>query len=116
MALRGGPRTPYDAVVHLVTWATARWHYIDGYCLRVGLDLNALPADRVLNVIFSLMVEMIGEVNRDQVIEKMDEILAAVDRPLRETWGTDPAYVAQQRTIMGSYGPPPGWADRLKKD
>lgn len=62
------------------------------------------------------MVEMVGEVNHDAVIEQLEAHLAGPAAPERETWGTSPAYVAEQRTIMSNHGPPPGWADKMRKD
>lgn len=73
-----------------------------------------LPARRLLNIIFTIMVDSAGEVNRGEVIMNLDAFLRDADLPDRERWGTDPAYVQQQRGIMAQYGPPPGWTPKPK--
>lgn len=114
---RGGTRgPPYEAVVQLWIWATARHAYVDGRLLLAGLDAGTLPARRLLNVVFVLMSEQIADVNRDEILERLETDLAKSPVPDRESWGTSPSFVQGQRSIMAEFGPPPGWAEKIKKD
>lgn len=61
------------------------------------------------------MSEQIGEVNRDEILDRLERELAGPAEISRETWGTSPAYVAEQRTIMSEYGPPAGWVEKVKQ-
>lgn len=90
---------------------------MDGRLLPAGIDIEAseLPARRILNIVFVLMADLIQDVNRDAIIEQLEKDLAGPTRPERETWGTSPSFVAQQRSIMSAYGPPPGWAAKPKE-
>lgn len=65
---------------------------------------------------FVLLSEQITDRNRDELLERLEAELAAGGEIERDTWGSSPAYVAQQRVIMENYGPPPGWSERVDKD
>lgn len=57
MAHRGVHRPPYGSVQGLLIWARSTWAYIDGACLRNGVDIKALPAHRMINVIQTFFLE-----------------------------------------------------------
>jgi hypothetical protein len=52
-----GKRT-YPEVIYLFTWATADqvWPYFDGWCASRGVDHEALPLDRWLNLVYYFAV------------------------------------------------------------
>lgn len=89
---------------------------MDGRLLLAGVDAASLPMRRLLNVVFVLFTEQITEVNRDAILERAEAALGEDNEISRDTWGSSPAYVAQQRTIMSAYGPAPGWSERVKAD
>lgn len=66
-------------------------------------------------MVFVLMVGMVGEVNRDQVIEQFEQHLAESPFPDRETWGTRPQDRAAVSAMM-DYGPPAGWSPPTRKE
>jgi hypothetical protein len=80
------------------------------------VDTATISAARLLNVVFVLMSEQISDVNRDAILEKLEADLAKSPVPERASWGTSPAFVKEQRSIMAEFGPPPGWAEKMKKD
>ncbi len=110
MAHGGAPRPPFVAVVQLWEWATARSHYIDGVFAWRGIDPSTVPARRLLNMVFVLMVGMVGDVNRDQVIEEFESKLIESPYPDRATWGTRPQDRQAVSAMMATYGPSPGWS------
>lgn len=81
-----------------------------------GLDPASFPAHRLLNMIFVLMVDCVGEVNRDQVVEEFERFLLESPFPDRETWGTRPQDRAQVSAMMETYGPPAGWSPPTRKE
>jgi hypothetical protein len=53
-------RPPYEGVQALLDWARGAWAYIDGECLRHGVDLDdvaRLPAPRILNLLQSYWLD-----------------------------------------------------------
>lgn len=91
------------------------WSYIDGKLLIVGVDALTLPADRLLNVVFAMLSDSFGEVNRTAIIDEVEKYLRGVGEIDRETWGADPAYTQEQRGIISAYGPPPGFTPKRKE-
>lgn len=116
MGSAGVGRPPYFAVVQIWAWATARWHYVDGRLALVGLDPATMPAWRLLNVLFVLMVECVGEINRDQVVEEFEKQLATPPFPDRETWGLPTADRVAASATLAQYGPPTGWRPPTPKE
>ena len=114
MVVRGVGRSPYWAVAQLWHWATARWPWIDGTLLREGVNLDALNATRVINVIWSLFASQQDVVNgtevaRDELLVAVAKTLADSPMPDRATWGSKATMTAGQRAMLNQFGPPPGW-------
>ena len=66
----------------IVRAALSDWTYIDGQALKAGLDLTRIPADRGLNVLYSLLVDRLlafrapmSELNGFKARESLDEDL-----------------------------------------
>lgn len=67
-------------------------------------------------MVFVEMVDMVGDVNRDQVIAEFEKHLATSPLPDRETWGTRTADPAAVSAMMERFGPPAGWSPPDRKE
>jgi hypothetical protein len=86
---------------------------VDGKLTLAGVDASRLPAPRLLNVVYAILVDSFsGFVNTGDVISKIDASLSEPigtdpQAPRRETWGTGPRAESGARGMMSLTGPPP---------
>lgn len=58
MAHRGvHEQAPYAVVLAILTWASNTWNFFDGHHLSVGVDVEALPADRFMHALENWFIQ-----------------------------------------------------------
>ena len=75
--------------------------------LLAGVDPSSLGPREWLDVAYAALVDLVdGEVDRQKVMDAIDEQLAASVFADREAWGTTPSAVAGARAMMDLAGGP----------
>lgn len=104
MARGGADREPYDAALQLAGWAVTNLAYLRGALIRKGVRPETLTARDWLDVALSAVVDGVGIVDRQKVLERMRERLATSVFADEETFGTDPASIRATRAMMDLAG------------
>lgn len=116
MADRGIHRPPYEGVQGLLEWARGAWTYIDGECLRHGVNVEKvakLPAPRILNLIQSFWLDEnskywypgVEEDVRGSVREQIDVLMYRRKRPDGTTTSATPYLEADENGFFPGLEP-----------
>lgn len=112
MADRGEvPEPPYGAALVLAHWVVNQWAEFDGWAVEHGVDLFALPLDRLFNLAYRLIVQSMDDDERrdfDQALAYADRQMAdssgAVEDDAPSWWRGEEAAYEDTMAVMGSMG------------
>ena len=91
----------------MIWWARAHLDYLSGRLWLAGVDPASLSPGAWLDVAYAALVDLAdGSVDRQQVMDAINEQLASSVFADRESWGSTPAAVAGARAMMDLAGGP----------